>query len=136
MKTKLIYVFVAFILLPSAIMAAEPIKIGVVQPLSGVLSTLGIPAYQGYQLAADELMKEKGGILGRPITFITLDSSTNETETRFTRELFMKENVDIVMGGCGSGLALAAEAVAADLKKLVFIIGGASTKITEENFTR
>jgi branched-chain amino acid transport system substrate-binding protein len=126
----------ALTLIASSVGAAEPVKVGVVQPLTGVLSTLGIPAYRAYQVAADELMRDKGGILGRRIEFIARDSSTTETETRFIREMFIREKCDIVMAGCGSGLALAATAVAADLKKLVFVIGGASTKITEENFTR
>ena len=138
MKKKLLYVFLALILVShtATAIAVEPIKIGVVMPLSGVTSTLGVPAYQAYQVAADELMTEKGGILRRPIKFIARDSLNTEMETRFIRELFIKENCDIVMAGCGSGVALAAGAVAADLKKLVFILGGNSTRVTEDNFTR
>ena len=136
MRRKILCLLCLLIFITGNAIAAEPIKIGVVQPLSGVLSTLGIPAYRAFQVAADELMREKGGILGRPIEFIVRDSTGTESETRSVRELIMKENVDIVMAGCGSGVALAATAVAADLKRLVFVIGGASTKITEENFTR
>jgi branched-chain amino acid transport system substrate-binding protein len=46
--------------------AQEPIRIGVLYPLTGGGAVYGVPALAGHQLAIEEL-NAKGGIMGRKV---------------------------------------------------------------------
>ena len=53
-------------------LAADPIKLGLIEDISGDLATYGIPKLHGSLLAVDEINKA-GGIMGRPIQMTHLD---------------------------------------------------------------
>jgi branched-chain amino acid transport system substrate-binding protein len=55
--------------------AAEPLKIGMVAPLTGPAAESGLYQIQGAKLAAEEVNKT-GGVLGRPIELIIEDDQT------------------------------------------------------------
>ena len=55
--------------------AAEPLKIGIVAPLTGPAAESGRYQTQGAKLAADEVNKA-GGVLGRPIELVIEDDQT------------------------------------------------------------
>ena len=60
-----------------AAIATDPIKIGIVAPLTGPFAESGRYQTQGARLAADEINKA-GGLLGRPLELVTEDDqSTN-----------------------------------------------------------
>lgn len=113
---------------------SEPIRIGVVYPLSGSQALPVEGLVTGHKIAADEIMKA-GGLLGRRIEFIVRDDAGNpELTTRFTRELVLRNNVDWVFTGFGSAVALAGTAVARELKTPTFIFGGKTEKVTTEDW--
>jgi len=56
----------------------EPVKIGVVLPLTGPASKIGREKLDGMRLAVEEI-NEKGGVLGRPLELIVIDDM-GETE--------------------------------------------------------
>lgn len=58
---------------PSEQVSTEPIKIGAILPLSGVLTYWGEPVFNGMKLAVEEI-NNSGGINGRTIKLITEDS--------------------------------------------------------------
>ena len=87
--------------------AQEPIKIGVLYPLTGGGAVYGVPAMAGHQLAVEEL-NAKGGILGRKIESIERDDKLNPAAASSTmKELITKDKVDIVLGGLASSVGLA-----------------------------
>jgi branched-chain amino acid transport system substrate-binding protein len=53
-------------------MAADPIKIGLIEDISGDLAPYGIPKLHGSLLAVEEINKA-GGIMGRQIAMTHLD---------------------------------------------------------------
>jgi branched-chain amino acid transport system substrate-binding protein len=55
--------------------SAEPLKIGVLAPLTGPAAEVGRYAIQGAKLAAEEVNKT-GGVLGRPIELVIEDNQT------------------------------------------------------------
>src|SRR6516165_2878410 len=55
--------------------AAEPLKIGMVAPLTGSAAELGRDEIQGAKLATEEVNKT-GGVLGRPIELVIEDGQT------------------------------------------------------------
>jgi branched-chain amino acid transport system substrate-binding protein len=58
--------------------SAEPLKIGVVAPLTGPAAEQGRDKIQGAKLATEEVNKA-GGVLGRPIELVIEDDQTTNT---------------------------------------------------------
>src|ERR1043165_4116859 len=56
--------------------AAEPIKIGILDPLSTPYKTSSIHDVHGANVAVD-LYNKKGGVLGRPVTILEADDASN-----------------------------------------------------------
>ena len=83
-------------------LAADPIKIGLLEDVSGDLSVYGKPKLNGSQLAVEEINK-KGGIMGRQIQLIHLDpQGDNARYQEFARRLVSKDKVDVLIGGITS----------------------------------
>ena len=125
---------------PSLVWAADkpPIKVGIVFPISGVMSTIALPAYKAHVLAMSEI-NEKGGLLGgRKFEWIVRDSMGKpENETRYCREMLVSEKVDILHAGFGSSLGLAASAVVKEAGRgLAFLEGGKTSKLRNEKFDK
>ncbi|MCX5494955.1 substrate-binding protein [Kaistia dalseonensis] len=81
-----------------ALLAAEPIKIGVVQPFSGGLELFGGQAKIGLDLAAAEI-NAAGGILGRNVELIYEDDKTDpKTAVERTTSLIRRDKVIAVSG--------------------------------------
>jgi branched-chain amino acid transport system substrate-binding protein/urea transport system substrate-binding protein len=81
-----------------AVFAADPIKIGVVQPFSGGLELFGGQAKLGLDLAAAEI-NAAGGIMGRTIELIYEDDKTDpKTAVEKTASLIRKDGVIAVSG--------------------------------------
>jgi branched-chain amino acid transport system substrate-binding protein len=79
---------------PLALHAAEPIKIGMVVPLTGPIADAGRYGMQGAKLAVEEI-NAAGGVLGRPLELIIEDDQTQNPTTvlAFTK---LADNKDIV----------------------------------------
>src|SRR4026207_1486196 len=86
-----------------AAQAAEPpLKIGLLEDVSGDLAFMGMPKLHGSQLAVEEINK-KGGILGRQIELIHLDpQGDNARYQEFARRLLGRDKVDVLIGGITS----------------------------------
>ncbi len=97
-----------------------PIKIGVIQDLSGPGSVLGTAGLYGAELAVADI-NAKGGINGRPLQLVPYDckSDPNEAINAFKR-LADVEKVVAVLGPPLSNVGLACAPVSTE-KKLVFL---------------
>ena len=86
-----------------AAQAAEPpLKIGLLEDVSGDLAFMGMPKLHGSQLAVEEINKS-GGILGRQIELIHLDpQGDNARYQEFGRRLLNRDKVDVLIGGITS----------------------------------
>jgi branched-chain amino acid transport system substrate-binding protein len=83
-------------------MAADPIKIGVLEDQSGdfVLATIG--KVHGIQLATEEINKA-GGIAGRQIELVIYDTQSDNTRYQeFMRRVLQRDKVDVVFAGFSS----------------------------------
>ena len=69
-----------------SVLAAEPIRIGVVQPFSGGLELFGNQAKLGLDLAAAEI-NAAGGILGRQVEIVYEDDKTDPEDRRRAHHL-------------------------------------------------
>lgn len=86
--------------------AADNIKIGLIEPLSGPIAAIGIDAQQAFETAAEQI-NAKGGVLGgRMLEIVPLDNAMSAEKT--TQQL--KNAVDLglkyIIQGIGSNHAL------------------------------
>ena len=99
--------FIAGALLAGTVVAQEPIKIGVSQPLTGAFAASGNYVAQGAKMAEDAI-NASGGVLGRKIQLVIEDNKSNPTEAVSTAEkLISKDKVPVMMGAWSSTLTLA-----------------------------
>lgn len=96
-------------------MAMEPIKIGGLAPLSAPGAVVGGEAMRtAMMIAADEL-NAKGGVLGRPVELIVVDTEgLPERGTAVMERLINQDGVVGVGGGYHSSVCVAAKEVAHD----------------------
>src|SRR3989449_9943828 len=86
---------------------AQPIKIGVNEPLTGAFAASGTYVVNGAKIAADEI-NAKGGILGKKLELVIEDNKSNPTEAAAVAEkLITSDKVPVLMGAWGSGFTLA-----------------------------
>lgn len=91
-----------------SVLAAEPVKIGLVAALSGQSAKSGEGITRGLTIAIDEI-NAKGGVLGgRMLELIRRDDESNPAKGQTAaRELIDKEGVSILFGGIDSPVSLA-----------------------------
>jgi urea transport system substrate-binding protein len=100
-------------------LAAEPIKVGVISPLTGAWTVYGKAHSAGFELAVDEI-NAAGGVLGRKIKIILADS---KTEPRIVVEqanrLIREDGVDFLAGTFSSAERNAAGPVVTAANKVL-----------------
>jgi branched-chain amino acid transport system substrate-binding protein len=108
----------------------EPVKMGMVEPLTGAYAKLAEGEVEGARLAVEEVNR-KGGILGRPVRLLVEDSA-NEIAAGVakTRQLIDRDQVDFILGNVNSAVALAMTRVTAEKRKLHIVTGGHVDEIT------
>jgi branched-chain amino acid transport system substrate-binding protein len=108
----------------------QPVKIGMVEPLTGVYAALAEGEIAGARLAIDEI-NHTGGILGREAQLLVADSANDVTTgVERARQLIDKDQVDFIAGDVNSAVALAITQVTAAKRKLHVVTGGHTDEIT------
>ena len=111
----------------------EPVKIGMVNPLTGVLSALAQSEVDGAKYAEAEINK-KGGILGRQVELLVEDSANDVgTGVQKTRKLIDRDQVAVILGDVNSGIAYAMSQVTTEKKVFHIVPGGHTDPITGTN---
>jgi branched-chain amino acid transport system substrate-binding protein len=88
--------------------AQAPIKIGVIQPLSGSVAASGSYVRMGAEIARDWI-NARGGINGRKIELVIEDNKSDPKEAASAAEkLIVRDKVPAIMGAWGSSMTLAA----------------------------
>src|SRR5579859_3968597 len=114
-------------------LADEPVKIGMVNPLTGVLSALAQSEVDGAKYAEAEINK-KGGILGRQVQLLVEDSANDVgTGVQKTRKLIDRDQVAVILGDVNSGIAYAMSQVTNEKKIFHIVPGGHTDPITGSN---
>jgi branched-chain amino acid transport system substrate-binding protein len=73
--------------------AAETIKLGVTEPMTGPAADFGIDAYRGMQMAVDEI-NGRGGIKGQKLELVLRDDEGEPSKAQtFAKELVYKDDV-------------------------------------------
>jgi len=109
----------------------EPIKIGVVSPVSGNYADHGLLERIGMEMALEDY---KGQVLGRPVSLIVADDETNpDVAARRARRLVEADGVKFLMGGVSTSTALSVGAVAEEKKVLYIATNQNGDQVTGES---
>ena len=114
------------------LLAADTIKVGIVDTYSGAPTVYTLDVLDGFKLAVEKI-NEKGGVLGRKIEYTTRDEKFQPSVgLSMAKELVMKEKVDLLMGTINSATALAVSDFAKKEKIPFFVTFAKSEKIIGE----
>lgn len=110
----------------------QPIRIGVVTPLSGTYAGLGQQVRWGIELATKEI-NESGGIMGRKVELLFEDEEANPSvATPKAEKLFQVSKVDFLTGTVNSASTLAVGQLAERNNRLIATTVSFSDAITGE----
>ena len=110
--------------------AGEPIKIGILDPLSSPYKTSSIHDVHGANVAVD-LFNKKGGVLGRPVAILEADDASNPDQAVKAATKFIKDDrVDVLMGTFNGDCALAVSELAQKENKLFMVTGAHLPELT------
>ena len=116
--------------------AAEPIKLGVTEPLSGTFKNIGERYLDGVQYAA-KVLNQQGGVLGRKIEVIPIDSELKpDVATRKATALILKDQVKYFCGGTGSSVGAAMSTVAEQNNAIMFTYGMDAASLTGQKCSK
>jgi len=108
----------------------SPVRIGMVDPLTGVYAAPAGNEVIGAKLALEQ-MNAKGGILGRQAELLVEDSANDVgTGVQKTRKLIERDQVSFIIGDVNSGIAQAIAQVTNEKKVLHIVSGGHTDTIT------
>ncbi|MCS6294674.1 MAG: ABC transporter substrate-binding protein [Nitrospira sp.] len=114
----------------SAALAAEPIKIGILDPLSSPYKTSSIHDVHGANVAVD-LFNKRGGVVGRPVTIMEADDASNpEAALKAATKFVQDDRVDVLMGTFNADCALVVSEYAKKENKLFMVTGSHLPELT------
>ena len=114
--------------------AAEPVKIGFDDTLTGTYAANGKNTLIGCQLAVDQI-NASGGILGQPAQLLVEDSTSGDagTAVQKARKLIDRDRVSFLIGNVNSALSLAIGQVSNEKGILHVVPGGHTDAVTGAN---
>jgi branched-chain amino acid transport system substrate-binding protein len=112
-------------------LAAEPVKFGFDDTLTGTYAANGKNTLDGCQLAVEQI-NASGGILGRPATLLVEDSTSGDagTAVQKARKLIERDRVSFLIGNVNSALSLAIGQVTYEKGVLHIVPGGHTDAVT------
>jgi branched-chain amino acid transport system substrate-binding protein len=127
---KLLPVVMAACFSVAAAAQGNVIKIGVNQPLTGVVAASGNFVTNGAKIAADEI-NAKGGINGSKVQLVIEDNKSNPTEAaNATEKLIVRDKVPVLLGAWSSTYTLAAMPKLMEYKVPMVVETSGADKIT------
>ncbi len=130
----LIAVFCSLTLFVSSALAADPFRIGVSVPLTGIFGKAGSLVKDAYTMWSEQV-NGKGGINGRQVALTFYDNKSDPaTGAKLVAKLISGDKVDLMLGGFGSSLVFAESAVAEKYGYPLISGGASSNKLFTRGF--
>jgi branched-chain amino acid transport system substrate-binding protein len=121
---------------PSAI-AADPIKVGIIQGLSGPYEVYGKAEVTGFKMGLEYFTKGTNKILGRDVELFVEDTQLKADRAKMLlTKLYSDDKVDLVIGPTSSAVALAVLPVAQQFKKILIVEPAVADSITGKAWNR
>ena len=124
-------------LLTAPAMAADPIKIGIIQGLSGPYEIYGKAEVTGFKMGLEYFTKGSNKINGREVKLYVEDSQLKAARAKMLlTKLYSDDKVALAIGPPSSGVALAILPVAQQFKKILIVEPAVADSITGKNWNR
>lgn len=124
-------------LIASPVMSAEPIKIGIIQGLSGPYEIYGKAEVTGFKMGLEYFTKGTNKLIGRDVELVVEDTQLKAARAKMLlTKLYSDDKVDLVIGPTSSGVALAVLPVAQEFKKILIVEPAVADSITGKNWNR
>jgi branched-chain amino acid transport system substrate-binding protein len=121
----------------SAAMAADPIKIGIIQGVSGAYEIYGKAEVTGFKMGLEYFTKGTNKIMGRDVEILVEDTQLKAARAKMLlTKLYSDDKVDLAVGPTSSGVALAVLPVAQEFKKILIVEPAVADSITGKNWNR
>lgn len=109
---------------------ADPVKIGVLAPTSGVFAVIGVDLIDGFQLFVDQ---NDGTLGGCPVELIVENTEGDpETGRRVAEKLIREDEIDLATGVLSSAVALSVRDVFHDAEVPIVMSNPSANAITRE----
>jgi branched-chain amino acid transport system substrate-binding protein len=132
-----VFIGVAFLLICSPGLAADPIKIGIIQGLSGPYEIYGKAEVTGFKMGLEYFTKGSNQIIGRDVELVVEDTQLKAARAKMLlTKLYSDDKVDLAVGPTSSGVALAVLPVAQEFKKILIVEPAVADSITGKNWNR
>ena len=122
---------------PGSAQAQGPIKIGLVQGISGPFEVYAKQVVTGFKLGLEYATGGKLELGGRKIELLVEDDQLKpDVAKRLVTKLYADDKVDLVVATTSSAAALAVLPVAAEFKKVLIVEPAVADSITGEHWNR
>ena len=129
MKTMLL-ALAALFLLTSTVLAADPVRVGFISVLSGPLAPIGNSELNATKMAVEDY----GPVLGQKVQLFPKDHNYNPgLANERAKELYEKDNVDVIVACSNSAAALAVSDQAERHKRLFMSTSAGTTDLIGKN---
>ena len=109
--------------------AAEPIRIGTTQSLTGEFQEFGTNQLRGLQMWAGDV-NSRGKLLGRPVEIVHYDDGSDPARSaELYRKLIEQDRVDLLVGPYSSNITMAASKVAQEHDFPMLTLGASADQI-------
>ena len=118
--------------------AADPIKIGAVNPYTGPMALYGDEVTRGFELAVD-WANAKGGVIGRQLQIVRASAASAQEGIAAVEQLVGRDKVDILTGTYVTAISNAASESAMNYGKLYWETNALARDLTDRglpNFAR
>jgi branched-chain amino acid transport system substrate-binding protein len=121
----------------SAALAAGPIKIGIIQGISGPYEIYGKAEVTGFKMGLEYFTNGTNKIMGRDVEILVEDTQLKADRAKMLlTKLYSDDKVDLAVGPTSSGVALAVLPVAQEFKKILIVEPAVADSITGKNWNR
>ncbi len=135
--TTVSLMLLAIIIVTPAAMGKEPIKIGIMQGISGPYEIYAKAEVTGFKMGLEYFTKGSNQILGRDVEIIVEDTQLKAARAKMLlTKLYSDDKVDLAIGPTSSGVALAILPGAAEFKKILIVEPAVADSITGKNWNR
>jgi branched-chain amino acid transport system substrate-binding protein len=129
--------FLVLVFTAPHVMAAGPIKVGIIQGLSGPYEIYGKAEVTGFKMGLEYFTKGTNKILGRDVELVVEDTQLKADRAKMLlTKLYSDDKVDLAVGPTSSGVALAVLPVAKQFKKILIVEPAVADSITGSAWNR
>ncbi len=130
-------IFLSILLASAPLLAAEPIKIGLIQGLGGPLDVYARQEITGFKMGLEYATQGTNKIIGRDVKLIIEETQSKPGRgVTLLTKLYKEDRVDLAVGPTSSAVALACLPVAKEYKRILIVEPAVADSITGAHWNR